>query len=117
VALALERLSAARWLEPGGEVRLQVGAEHPAGTTLEAAHGNWTPAGLAKAETPAGLPRRGLEDTLPQAGQQVSLERVSALSGGMSSYYGFRGYYLSVVLWLERDGSAVVWDARGETAT
>ncbi len=95
---------------------MRVGTEHAAGATLEAAHGNWLSQGLDEAMTPEGLSRRGKGETPPRAVQQVSLERVDGPSGGMSSYYGFRGYYLSLLLWLDDTGAAVIWDARGETA-
>lgn len=124
VTLALERFGIVSFLPPfrpsrekGAELRVQLGREFAAGSTLEAAHAEWTARGLEGARTPEGLPRRKLHERAPRPVQQVGVERVDALTGGMSSHYGFRGYYLSLLLWLAKDGSAVIWDARGEPAT
>ena len=117
VALALERMEIWRFIAPGGPIRVRVVAEHPARVSIEAGHAEWTPTGLGNASTPEGLPRRRLDETPPRPVVQVELERVDALSGGMSSHYGYRGYFLSLLLWLDEAGDAVIWDARGEPAS
>jgi hypothetical protein len=94
-----------------------VRAEHAAGVSVEAGHANWTATGLERAKTPEGLPRRRLDETPSHPVVHVELERVDVLPGGMGSYYGYRGYFLSLLLWLDEAGDAVIWDARGEPAS
>jgi hypothetical protein len=94
------------------EVAVRIEAPIAAGATLTEAHSTWNDADSA--ETPLGLPRQPPDVLCPSGLVNVVVECIERRSGGMSSYYGFEGYFASLLVSLE-DGK--VWDARGETAT
>jgi hypothetical protein len=104
----LEQLPAAR------DVVVTIGAAVPPGATLDLAHGTWTRAGCREVGTPGKLPRQAPYARCPAGLVRVTVECIDRRSGGMSSYYGFEGYFASLLVALE-DGT--VWDARGEAAS
>ncbi len=65
-------------------------------------------------ETPPSLPR--LESDYKDINKlfQLSIQYIDNESGGMSSFFGFNGYYLSLILDLE---NKTIIDARGQTAS
>lgn len=84
-----------------------------AGATLDKAHGVWQAAYLQQVETPGRLPRQPLDAKCPDGIIRVAVECIARRNEGMSSYYGFEGYFAS---WLLLVNEQVVWDARGEKA-
>lgn len=81
------------------------------GASLTEAHANWTDASAVT--TPEGFPRRANSSTCPPSLIRVAVECCNRRSGGMSSYYGFEGYFLSLLINLTDN---CIWDARGEAA-
>jgi hypothetical protein len=109
--LESERL--ARLLPPTPRRRVRVEAVLAAGLSLAEAHVNWQAAFL---ETLPGLPplaRQAPDATTPPWIVRVAFECVDRESGGMSSYYGYEGYFVSVLVSLSEGN---VWDARLERA-
>jgi len=94
-------------LPPTFEVAVRIEAPIAVGATLTEAHGNWNDAGGV--ETPSDLPRQPPDAHCPDGLVRVVVECVKRRSGGMSSYYGFEGYFASLLVSLEDDK---VWDAR-----
>jgi hypothetical protein len=101
-------------LPEASDHRLRIEGVIEPGLSLAAAHAVWkqeyleTLPGLAPfshqppgAVTPAGLVR-------------VSCECVHGASGGMSSYHGFTGYFVSLLVSVPEER---IWDARVEAAT
>jgi len=86
----------------------------PAGSTLEEAHAIWRAPHLDRLSTPGKLSRQPLHATCPNGIVRVFVESVKRRTGGMSSYYGFEGYFVSLLLLLDEQ---TVWDARGEIAS
>jgi len=103
---ALERLP------PAFEVTVRLEAPVPAGATLGDAHANWNDAG--NIETPEGLPRQPPDGRCPPGLVRVAVQCVTRRSGGMSSYYGFEGYFASLLVSIDEGR---IWDARGEKAS
>jgi hypothetical protein len=104
----LERLPASQ------ETVVTVGPEVTAGSTLDVAHATWTRAYCGQVETPGGLPRQPAYARCPAGLVHVTVECLDRRSGGMSSYYGFEGYFASLLISVEE---GVVWDGRGEIAS
>jgi hypothetical protein len=96
------------------EIVVTIGPNVSAGSTLADAHATWTRAGIAEVETLNGLPRQAPYARCPAGLVRVTVECIERPSGGMSSHYGFDGYFLSLLVAV---GEGVVWDARGETAS
>ena len=95
------------------EVVVTIGPSVRAGSTLADAHATWTRAGTTEVETLSGLPRQAPYARCPAGLVRVTVECIERQSGGMSSHFGFDGYFLSLLVAVDE---GVVWDARGETA-
>jgi hypothetical protein len=104
----VERLPAAP------EIVVTICSTVPKGSTLDVAHGTWTRAHIGEVETPSGLPRQAPYARCPPGLARVSVECIERRSGGMSSHYGFDGYFLSLLVSVDE---GAVWDARGEPAS
>jgi hypothetical protein len=103
-----------RFLPQTPQYRIRIEAVLPAGIRLAAAHANWQPGYLEQLQ---GLPpyaKQPADATTPDGVVRVACECVERHSGGMSSYYGFDGYFVSLLVSLH-EGS--IWDARLETAS
>ncbi|HYU42778.1 MAG TPA: alpha/beta hydrolase [Vicinamibacteria bacterium] len=96
------------------EIVVTIGPSVTAGSTLDVAHANWTRAHVGEVRTPSGLPRQAPYARCPAGLVRVSVECIERRSGGMSSYYGFEGYFASLLVSVDE---AAVWDARGEPAS
>jgi hypothetical protein len=83
------------------------------GLTLAEAHRNWLPAAFAERGTLPPLFAQDLDAVTPAGLVRVAVECRVALSGGMSSYYGFEGHFVSLLVHLPL---RYVWDARRERA-
>src|SRR5262245_59976218 len=94
-----------------GEVAVWVEGSVPTGATAHDAHRWWSQSYIQQVATPIGLPRAAADARCPEELLRVTIECVTAPSGGMSSAYGFIGYFLSVILSSSR---GEIWDARGE---
>jgi hypothetical protein len=104
----LERLPASR------ETVVTIGPQVTAGATLDIAHATWTRSYCGEVETPGHLPRQPAYARCPAGLVHVTVQCIDRRSGGMSSYYGFDGYFASLLISVEEE---VVWDARGEAAS
>ncbi len=96
------------------DIEIHVEDSIPKGTSLAKAHRIWKAGYLGKVQTPEGLPRQSEEVTCPKNVFRLSVECIERRNPGMGSYYGFTGYYLSVLVQVDK---RVIWDARGEPAT
>jgi hypothetical protein len=96
------------------EIVVTIGPSIAAGSTLDVAHANWTRAHVGEVKTPSGLPRQAPYARCPAGLVRVSIECIERRSGGMRSYYGFEGYFASLLVSVEE---GAVWDARGEQAS
>jgi len=103
-------------LPPSNEVEIQIKNKVSAGTTLAKAHKIWQQGYFTKIETPINLPRQPELATCPFGIVRVEIDCIEKKNPGMGSYYGFTGYYLSVLV-LVSFFSKKIWDARGEHAT
>ena len=83
----------------------------PAGATLPAAHANWNGPDLPAVD---GFPARALDELCPADVIRVAVEYQDRLTGGMGSYYGFDGFFLSALVSL---AAGTLWDVRGERAS
>jgi hypothetical protein len=101
-------------LPAAAEYRLRVEALVPAGTSLARAHANWSASHFPQVPGVPPFPCQPPGALAPAGIVRVVCACVTAASGGMSSYYGFRGQFVSLLVSLP-DGH--VWDARGETAS
>ena len=86
----------------------------PSGTTLEQAHSTWLESYVGQVLTPDGLPRQPFGALAPTALVRVEIDFIQRPSGGMGSHFGFDGYFLSLLVFVDRQG---IWDARGELAS
>jgi len=96
------------------EVRTRVEGRVPAGVPLAAAHGNWLPGYFPRASSFGPFPPQAGACTTPRGIVRVVIECVERPSGGMSSYYGFEGLFVSLLVSIPQ---GCVWDARAERAT
>jgi len=99
-------------LPPTFEVAVRIEAPIAEGATLSEAHSTWNDAGSV--ETPSGLPRQPPNAQCPHGLVRVAVECVKRRSGGMGSYYGFEGYFVSLLVLIE---AGKIWDARGDDAS
>jgi hypothetical protein len=114
VARAAAILAAERvWdlLPECGEVRARAEAMVPAGVTLAAAHETWLAGYLAVLPGLGPLQRQPADARTPAGVVRVVIECVAAPSGGMSSHFGFRGTFVSLLVAVPL---GCVWDARCE---
>ena len=98
----------------GGMPRWRVEALVAAGTPLAQAHGTWNEGALAAIDGLPPFARQSADVLTPSEMVRVVCECVHAPSGGMSSYYGFRGRFVSLLVSVP---ARVIWDARSEEAT
>ncbi|MCX5662970.1 MAG: hypothetical protein NTW19_25070 [Planctomycetota bacterium] len=85
----------------------------PPGASLVTAHKNWLPEAFRGLKTLRPFLRQPDTALCPNGLVRVTVDCVVRESGGMSSYYGFEGYYLSLLISVNE---RLIWDARGETA-
>ena len=109
----LEQEQLLRLLPHAPEYRLRIEAVLPAGLALADAHANWNPDYLATLPGLAPLATQSPGAVTPPGVVRVTCECIRARSGGMSSYYGFQGSFVSLLVSIP-EGS--VWDARVESA-
>ena len=93
------------------EVEIQIKKEVPAGTKLSKAHNLWKESSLPTITTPTGLPRQSDQEICPSNIIHLSISCIEINHPGMGSFFGFTGYYLSVLISLDK---GMIWDARGE---
>ena len=109
----LERAALLEHLPEHKALRVELHNPVPVGASLVQAHGDWTPAYFSKIETPEGFPRQADDARCPDGLVKVVIECVVRGTGGMSSHYGFEGYYLSVLVSVPEGR---IWDVRAEPA-
>jgi hypothetical protein len=113
VRQAIETSAWFRDLEQFERVRAWISRAVPAGESLTAAHGNWKAEWFPKVETPTGFPRQPDNTPCPADLLLVSVECIRQLTPGMGSHYGFKGYFVSLLI---SPDPPYIWDARGEMA-
>jgi len=82
--------------------------------SLKEAHKHWSAAYFPKLQNISDLPQQPIDATTQTSLIRVSIECINKKTGGMSSFYGFEGYYLSLLLSLSEK---CIWDSRGEPAS
>jgi hypothetical protein len=98
----------------GGVPRVTVEARLAEGMSLAQAHASWNSEALPDLQGVARFGRQPPEAVTPPGLVRVVCECVRAPSGGMSSYHGFRGWFLSLLVSIP---ARIIWDARMEEAT
>jgi hypothetical protein len=98
----------------GGTVRFHVEAIVAPGLPVHAAHGNWQAGRIGALDGLAPFARQREDALTPSPLVRVLCECVHEPSGGMSSYYGFRGYFVSLLVSVE---AGAIWDARVDEAS
>lgn len=109
----LESEQVARILPETTRTVVRIEAVLPPGQRLDAAHSHWQAPFLEKL---AGLPplaQQAPNAITPPGLVRVVCECVLGSSGGMSSYYGYRGWFVSLLVSIP---AACVWDVRFEEA-
>jgi hypothetical protein len=101
-------------LPPCREVRASAEAVVAEGTPLAEAHRIWRAAYLAGLPGLGELQRQAADAVAPAGLVRVAVECVDEPSGGMSSFHGFRGTFVSLLVSLPQ---GCVWDVRVEPAT
>ncbi|HVX83874.1 MAG TPA: hypothetical protein VH253_03580 [Phycisphaerae bacterium] len=95
------------------ELDVTMDEARPAGMAVWVAEG-WVRKELAREmETLAGFSRRGEEELLPGEMVQVNVDCIEERVAGMGPHYGFHGYALTMLVWVEK---GEIWDERGEVA-
>jgi hypothetical protein len=101
-------------LPPSREIVALICAPVPPGATVAEAHTTWLPESVGKAETPCRFPRQPAAARCPDGLVLVEIDCVERRTGGMGSYFSFHGYFVSLLLLVER---GTIWDARGAVAS
>jgi len=101
-------------LPPSNEIEICIKGQVPTGASLVQAHHLWGEAYFPKLRTPKALARQPEQETCPPNICHLEIECVEKRNPGMGSFFGFTGYYLSVLVSLD---SEKIWDARGESVT
>lgn len=96
------------------QIEIRVEDHIPVGTSLAKAHRIWQEKYLPSVSTPDGLPRQKEQALCPRNLVRLAVDCIEERNPGMGSYYGFTGYYLSVLVLTNKE---IIWDARGERAT
>jgi hypothetical protein len=113
VSEILEAEQVGRLLPPTPDRRIRIEAMVPAGLPVAAAHGNWRSSRFPKVPGLPPLACQAPDRVTPHGVVRVVCECVVAPSGGMSSYYGFEGWFVSLLVCIPE---GCVWDARVEEA-
>lgn len=95
------------------ELRVTVAAEVPISTTIENAHPAWRPQAVPSMGQLLPFPHRDPRTACPEGIVQLDVECIRRRSGGMSSHYGYEGYFFSVLVQFPE---GTVYDVRGEKA-
>jgi hypothetical protein len=98
----------------GGAPRVTVEARLEEGMSVAEAHKTWNPGALDGLRGVAPFGKQSREAVTPPGLVRVACECVHAPSGGMSSYYCFRGTFVSLLVSIP---ARAIWDARMEEAT
>jgi hypothetical protein len=109
--LQQEQLS--RFLPDAEAHRVRVEALLEPGLSVAAAHSVWKPEYIGTLAGISPFRSQPLDAITPPGIVRVSCECVSGVSGGMSSYHGFRGYFVSLLVSIPE---GCVWDSRVEPA-
>jgi hypothetical protein len=104
----------ARYLPDCEAVHIKIEKVLNPGIPLVSAHSNWNPGYFERVACFPPFFCQELGSVTGQGVVRVAVECVSAPSGGMSSYYGFKGYFISLLVSLSEGR---IWDARFEEAT
>ena len=95
------------------EVRVRAEAMVSPGVSLAEAHETWLPGYLAGRPGLGPLQQQAAGAVAPAGLVRVVIECVEAPSGGMSSHFGFRGTFVSLLVSVPQ---GCVWDVRCERA-
>jgi hypothetical protein len=98
-------------LPPHNTLRVELENAVPQGTALARAHETWADSYFPNVSTPPGFPRQDSATLTPPGIVKVSVECIERETPGMGSHFGFKGFYLSVLVSV---ADRAIWDARGE---
>jgi hypothetical protein len=98
----------------GGTPRVHIEALVDGGQRVASAHRHWQAGSLGHVPGLGPFARQQVDAITPGVLARVTCECVQAPSGGMSSDYGFRGHFVSLLVAVAAEA---IWDARVETAT
>jgi|SRR5215207_2748895 len=106
--------SVIEFLPAANEVEIHIEKQVPAGTELAMAHETWNQNFFPNVETPNNFPRQPDQQKCPSNVFHLGIDCVEKKNPGMGSFFGFTGYYLSVLVSLDSES---IWDVRGQQAT
>jgi hypothetical protein len=109
----LEQEQLLRFLPEAPEHRVRIEAVLEPGLSLTAAHAVWQEEYLETLPGVTPFASQPADILTPPGIVRVSCECVHGISGGMSSYHGFRGYFVSLLVSIPE---GCIWDARVEPA-
>ncbi|HWS72257.1 MAG TPA: hypothetical protein VN605_09085, partial [Thermoanaerobaculia bacterium] len=92
------------------EVIASIGAAITEGTRVADVHDVWQPHVVGRLQSLPPFPMHPVEAKSPPQIRHVFIECIERPSGGMSSYYGFEGFFVSLLIDLLH---GFIWDARG----
>jgi hypothetical protein len=101
-------------LPTANEVEIRIENQVPAGTELARAHEIWHQTYFPEVETPTNFPRQPDQQLCPANIVRLGIDCIERKNPGMGSFFGFTGYYLSVLVSLDIKS---IWDVRGQQAT
>jgi hypothetical protein len=110
----LEAIDFVSLVPPSQEIVVRVSPPLAPGTIVADAHPVWLPGAVDARETPTGLPRQPAVAWCPEGVVRAEVDCVQYWSGGMGSWYGFVGYFVSLLILVDE---GTVWDARAEVAS
>lgn len=111
VAEILQREQVGRAFAEAPIHRVRAEAVLPPGITLAAAHATWLPRAFPNVATLPPFPAQPIDVPIPDDIVRVSYEFEREPSGGMSSHFGFKGHFVSLLVSL---AEGCIWDARVE---
>jgi hypothetical protein len=113
VAAILEAEQVARLLPATPVRRGRIEALVPPGASLAEAHAAWRPGYLATLPALGALATQPVDATAPPGLVRVVFECEVEPSGGMSSHFGFAGWFVSLLVSVPQ---GCVWDSRLDEA-
>ena len=109
----LEQEQLMRFLPEAPEHRVRIEAVLEPGLSLTAAHAVWQQEFVETLPGVTPFANQPISTLTPPGIVRISCECVHGVSGGMSSYHGFRGYFVSLLVSIPQ---GCIWDARVEPA-
>ena len=96
------------------EIDVWIGKPIEEGSSLAKAHEIWKPMAFESIDHITGFPFRKTAEICPDGLTRISLDFVEKRIPGMGSFFGYKGYFISLLANLS---DSTIWDVRGEVAS